>query len=696
MVKKLSMKVFVLMMLTLSIALGSHVQAESLTSISDGTYTVGVELNPGLTKFSISQGNADFMISRGNQVLLYETIESDNYYYSNEFSMNLQAGDEVEVVLDYDSSAIDVTPLSSVDLKNVRAGFYEIGTDIPVGTYTVKFDKPMDDYDIAYVEILDKNLHVKKYYDLFSDDGPFDYTFSKGDYVYISVQGSMNFTEKILIPQSITVSKSSLSLMMGRTAQVTATVNPSTVSNKSVSWTSSNPVIATVDSKGTIKAVKVGSTTITATAKGAPSVKKDIKVTVMKVVPTSIKLSKSTVNITKNQSLKVTATVSPTDATNKTVVWKSSNPKVATVDSKGTIKGISNGSATITATAKDNSKVSKTVAVKVSTKTLKLDKTSLSVTKGKTATLKATVSPFDSTDKTVGFKSSNKKIATVDSKGKVTGVATGTATITATVKGAKEGKVKVTVTAPVAAKSVKLNKTSATVSKGKTVTLSATVSPSNTTNKTVKWKSSNTKVATVDSKGKVTAVGAGTAKITATTSNGKVATATINVPYVKSLSTGMWKAGKDLPEGRYKITTKSGFGNLFIGEGTDRFVNEILTSDPYDDFGVTTVTTDIKAGDKIEIMGINSVQFTRVTNVKSTTLHSGYWTVGKDINAARYKVTTTNGFGNFIVYRGKSLLVNEILSSEPDYYAVTSVTTTLKSGDRIYISGLNNVKFTKK
>ena len=196
-------------------------------------------------------------------------------------------------------------------------------------------------------------------------------------------------------------------------------------------------------------------------------------------------------------------------------------------------------------------------------------------------------------------------------------------------------------------------------------------------------------------KGNVTAIGAGTAKITATTTNGKATTATITVPYVKSLSAGTWKAGKDLSAGRYKITTKSGSGNLFIGMGTDRFVNEILSSVD-DGFGVTVVTTYIKAGDKVEIMGLNSVQFTRVSNVKSNTLHSGYWTVGKDINAGKYKITTPSGSGNLIIYRGNHLLVNEILSKKSDYYTVTSVTTTLKSGDRIYISSLNKVNFTKK
>ncbi|MDN7241697.1 Ig-like domain-containing protein [Planococcus sp. N028] len=249
--------------------------------------------------------------------------------------------------------------------------------------------------------------------------------------------------------------------------------------------------------------------------------------------------------------------------------------------------------------------------------------------------------------------------------------------------------------AAVAAKSVKLNKTSVTITKGKTLTLSATISPSNTTNKTLKWKSSNTKVAKVDSKGKVTAVAAGTAKITATTSNGKTATATITVPYSKTLSAGTWKGGTHLPAGRYRITTSSYSGNLFITMNSyDRYINEILANNAKN--GVTAVTTDIKKGDNIQIMGLEKVLFTQVAHKKSNTLHSGYWTVGRDISSGRYKITTPDYMGNFIVHRGDSLIANEILSGKKSDYSVTSVTVTLKDGDRIQISGLNKVIFTKK
>lgn len=135
--------------------------------------------------------------------------------------------------------------------------------------------------------------------------------------------------------------------------------------------------------------------------------------------------------------------------------------------------------------------------------TVKLNKTSTTVYVGKTTTLKIT-----GTGKTVKWTTSNKKVATVSSKGKVTAKKAGRATITAKVSG-KSYKCKVTVKNP------SLNKSKATLEKGKTLTLKLTGATAK------KYTTSNKKVATVTSKGKITAKKAGTATITCTASNKK-------------------------------------------------------------------------------------------------------------------------------------------------------------------------------
>ena len=124
------------------------------------------------------------------------------------------------------------------------------------------------------------------------------------------------------------------------------------------------------------------------------------------------------------------------------------------------------------------------------------------------------------------WSSSNKKVATVDKNGVVMAVKKGTVTITAKTSGGKKATCKVTVKVP--ATKVKLNKTKATVAKGRTLTLKATMTPSSSTDK-LTWTSSNKKVATVDKNGKVKALKKGTVTITVKSASGKKATCKIIV-----------------------------------------------------------------------------------------------------------------------------------------------------------------------
>ncbi len=169
---------------------------------------------------------------------------------------------------------------------------------------------------------------------------------------------------------------------------------------------------------------------------------------------TGITLSNSSLSIAKGNATTLTATITPNTATNKAVKWESSNTKVAKVDSNGKITAVSKGTATITCKAKDTSKKKATCKVTVtSTSTSKitgitLNKSSLSIAKGNTSTLIATIAPNTATNKAVEWKSSNKKVAKVDSNGKITAVSKGTATITCTASDGskKKSTCKVTVT----------------------------------------------------------------------------------------------------------------------------------------------------------------------------------------------------------------------------------------------------------
>jgi uncharacterized protein YjdB len=278
------------------------------------------------------------------------------------------------------------------------------------------------------------------------------------------------------------------------------------------------------------------------------------------VTQISLNASKATITIYKNEKFGKTyqlkATVSPSDATNPSVKWASSNTKVAKVDANGKVTSVKKGTAVITATAADGSgkKASCTITVATSTKTI-VQKVSLNTSKatitiyqnesfGKSLQLEATVSPSKASNPAVSWSSSNTSVATVSGTGRVVSKGVGEAIITAKAKdgSGKTASCKITVkTSPnTIVKSVKLNASTATITVyrnekyGKSYQLRATVSPSNATNPAVSWKSSNTRVAKVDANGKVTSVNRGTAVITATTKDGSGKSASCTIKVVAS------------------------------------------------------------------------------------------------------------------------------------------------------------------
>jgi uncharacterized protein YjdB len=252
-------------------------------------------------------------------------------------------------------------------------------------------------------------------------------------------------------------------------------------------------------------------------------------------IPCNILAEKITINpsaktIANGKSVTLKADVSPSEATDKTVTWKSNNTKVATVDKKtGKVTAVAKGTATITCTAADGSGVTATCKITVTTPVSKvaLNTTSKTIAKGKSTTLKATVTPAKAYQK-VTWKSSNESVATVTSSGKVTAKKEGTVTITCTAADGTGKKVTCKITVKTPATKIKLSKTTASLKVGKTITLKATVTPGKAYQK-VTWKSSNTKVATVSPSGKVTARKKGTATITCTAADGSSKKATCKI-----------------------------------------------------------------------------------------------------------------------------------------------------------------------
>ena len=217
--------------------------------------------------------------------------------------------------------------------------------------------------------------------------------------------------EAALVKVTVALDKTSATIYTGKTVTLKATSNDTA---KTVTYTTSNKAVATVSSTGVVKGVKAGTAVITANCGNATAT---CKVTVK---APSVKFAKKSAVVYKGK----TATVKATLAGVSSVTYKSSNTKIATVNSKtGTVKGIKAGTVTITATS---GKLKATYKLTVKNPTFTLTKSSATIAKGKTTTIKSKAAPASK----VTYISSNKKVATVTSKGVVKGIRKGKATIT--------------------------------------------------------------------------------------------------------------------------------------------------------------------------------------------------------------------------------------------------------------------------
>ena len=234
------------------------------------------------------------------------------------------------------------------------------------------------------------------------------------------------------------------------------------------------------------------------------------------VAVTGVSLSKTSLSLVEGGSETLSATVAPTNATNKAVSWKSSDTGVATVDNSGKVTAVKAGSTTITVTTTDGSKTA-TCSLTVTSKTVNvtgvtLDKTEIEMTEGAEETLIATVAPADATNKDVTWSTSDSNIAGV-SDGKVTAVKEGVATITVTTSdGSKTATCKVKVKA-ITLEGLSVNPATLEIVEGETKQLEVKFNPENYDDKSVNWASDNTSVATVDKNGLVKAVKPGECKI---------------------------------------------------------------------------------------------------------------------------------------------------------------------------------------
>lgn len=315
---------------------------------------------------------------------------------------------------------------------------------------------------------------------------------------------------------------------IGKSGHFKPTVLPADASNKKLSWTSSVKRVASVDANGKLTALSEGTTTITCKTTDGTNLKATCVVTVTDGIKVkSLKLNCKTINWEVGKSASFRATVTPSNATNKTLKWTSSDPKVATVSSTGKLTAVGAGKTTITCATTDGTNLKATCAVTVravKATGLKLNASRINWIVGKTGTFKATITPSNASVKQLEWHSSNLKVATVSQDGFLTAVFPGTTTITCSTTDGSNLKAtcKVTVYDPdnIPVTSLEFFSETDSWAIGKSGYLKTEVAPANATNKNLTWHSSNDEIATIDEDGKLTAKSEGTAIITCKTTDG--------------------------------------------------------------------------------------------------------------------------------------------------------------------------------
>lgn len=213
---------------------------------------------------------------------------------------------------------------------------------------------------------------------------------------------------------SVSISPFSADIYIGETIQLAIKVQPNDAKDKSVSWTSSNTSVVTVSDSGLVSAIAEGTSTITASAGGKSGT---CLITVSKriIEVSSVELGMSSLEMTEGDTEALAATVKPDDATDKTVMWSSTDETIASVTEEGIVTAIKEGTATIMAMAGEKSASCEVLVHKslIAVESIELDITTVELNPGETITLTVTLVPENASRETLLWYSSDESVATV-------------------------------------------------------------------------------------------------------------------------------------------------------------------------------------------------------------------------------------------------------------------------------------------
>lgn len=354
----------------------------------------------------------------------------------------------------------------------------------------------------------------------------------------------------------ITLNKSQMNLAVNGQEQLTASVLPSNAANKSVTWKARDTNIATVDNNGNVTGKSEGKTKIVCSSIDGSNIEAECEVEVYKVNATGVSLNKSSATVYINETLQLTATVSPSNASDKSITWKSDNTSIATVSSSGLVKGIAEGTTTIRATTSNGLSSTCIVNVKGSNTDYIFLPTLANVKVGSTTTLTYCTIPKNATN-SVEWDSDDTSIATVTSSGIVKGIKEGSTVIRVKTDNGRCSACKINVASSnVSPSDIKIINGPYHVEEGYSLRMYYELTPSDAVTK-LTWTSEDPSVMTVSKEGVITSIKPSSSStcISVKTDNGKESKLWV---YSGNLKEGNYYKGY-AQDGRlwsYKITDK--------------------------------------------------------------------------------------------------------------------------------------------
>ena len=331
---------------------------------------------------------------------------------------------------------------------------------------------------------------------------------------------------------SISLNLNQANLKVGETIQLEATVLPTTTTDKSIIWSSSDESIASVDANGLVTANKEGTAEIIAKA---GSKEASVSITVIPTLAEAITLNRTTAALKISGTIQLTASFSPETTTDKTVTWISSNEAIATVDSEGLVTAQALGECEIIATTADGSDKSATCHITVGAtpaESISIEpKGPFTLRVGETIQFNATVLPQDAADKSVSWMSQTGCVS-IDANGLATAVApVENNWISATNSAGQEAFVYITVV-PNLVSSIEAVPQKVSLKVNQTIKVQTIVNPDDATDKSLKWESADSNIASVDIDGNITAHAIGQTTVIVSSKDGSGVSATISVSVI--------------------------------------------------------------------------------------------------------------------------------------------------------------------